>query len=173
MIYGNGLKNKYLNKKRIIIYQRPLIERILTIGQYLLILIPIVCLILGYEHVIETIIILLVLIVYCIYINYIAFNTYICLDLVNNKLIIKEYPGIKKQEYNLDYIMNITISDAKYYNKYFTIDINFKTFTKKIKSWSWSSRSSKMTLFGGYKIQTKRLKKFCEECNRYLASRQK
>lgn len=163
-------KNGYLNK--IIIYQLPLIDRILTIGQCLLILIPVIGLILGFERVIETIIILLVLIVYCIDINYAAFNTYICLDLVNNKLIIKEYPGIKKQEYNLDYIMNITISDGKYYKKYFTIDINFKTFTKKIKSWS-ESRSSKMALFGGYKIQTKRLKKFCEECNRYLASRQK
>ena len=64
-------KNGYLNK--IIIYQLPLIDRILTIGQCLLILIPVIGLILGFERVIETIIILLVLIVYCIDINYAAF----------------------------------------------------------------------------------------------------
>ena len=59
--------------------------------------IPIICLISGFEKVFEMIILLLVMIVYCIFMFFDVFKTYICLDIKNNKLIIRETPGFKKK----------------------------------------------------------------------------
>lgn len=167
---GNGLKNKFLNKK-IIIYQMTMMDRILGICSGILFTtIPIICLILGFEKVIEMIIMLLVMIVYCFFMFFNIFKTYICLDIKNNKLMIRETPGFKKEELFLENITSIKVSDGSYAKEFFTIDIIMLGYTKKIRSWSVPPKS-RISMFGGYKRQAKRLKKFCEKCNEYLNKR--
>ena len=74
MMDGIGLKNKFLNKK-IIIYQMTMIDRILGVWSgILLTIIPIICLILGFEQVIGMIILLLVMIVYCVFMFFNVFK---------------------------------------------------------------------------------------------------
>lgn len=166
MKYGNRLKNKFLNKK-IIIYQLTMIERILgVLSGILFTILPISCLILGVRNVIEMIILLLLMIGYCVLVFFYVFKTYICLDIKSNKLIIREMPGFKKEEFFLEDIISIQVSDGVYYKEFFTIDINMLQYTKKISS--WSHPTSRISMFAGYKRQTKRLKKFCERCNEYL-----
>ena len=172
MMDGNGLKSKSLNKK-IVIYQMTLMDRILGVWSgILLTTIPIICLILGFEQVFEMIILLLVMIVYCVFMFLNVFKTYILLDTKNNKLIIRETPGLKKEELFLENIISIEISDGAYTKEFFTININMLGYTKKISSWSVPPKS-RISMFGGYKKQTKRLKKFCERCNEYLNKRNK
>lgn len=167
MTHGIGLKNKFLNNK-IIIFQMTLMDRILgVLSAVLLTIIPILCLILGFEQVIEMIILLLIMFVYCVFMFFNVFKTYICLDKKNKKFIIRETPGLKKIELDLENIISIEISDGDYNKELFTIDINMQGYTKKITSWSVPPQS-RISMFGGYKRQTKRLKKFCEECNEYL-----
>ena len=164
---GNGLKNKSLNKK-IIIYQMTMIDRILGVWSGILFtIIPISCLILGFEQAMEMIILLLIAIVYCVFMFFNVFKTYICLDIKSNKLIIRETPGLKKEEFFLENIISIEVSDGVYTKEFFTIDINMRGHTKKISSWSVPPKS-RISLFGGYKRQTRRLKNFCAECNKYL-----
>ncbi len=167
MTHGIGLKNKFLNNK-IIIFQMTLMDRILgVLSAVLLTIIPILCLILDFEQVIEMIILLLIMFVYCVFMFFNVFKTYICLDKKNKKFIIRETPGLKKIELDLENIISIEISDGDYNKELFTIDINMQGYTKKITSWSVPPQS-RISMFGGYKRQTKRLKKFCEECNEYL-----
>ena len=99
-----------------------------------------------------------------------VFKTYILLDTKNNKLIIRETPGLKKEELLLENIISIEISDGAYTKEFFTININMLGYTKKISSWSVPPKS-RISFFGGYKKQTKRLKKFCEECNKHLSNK--
>lgn len=172
MMNGNGEKNKFLNKK-IIIYQMTMIDRILGVWSCIfLTIIPIIHLIMEFEQVIEMIILLLVMIVCCVFMFFDVFKTYICLDIKSNKLIIRETPGFKKEELFLENIISIQVSDGTYTKESFTIDINMLGYTKKISSWSMSLES-RISMFGGYKRQTKRLKKFCEKCNEYLDKRNK
>lgn len=132
MMVGNGLKNKFLNKK-IIIYQMTMMDRILGICSGILFTtIPIFCLIFGFEKVIEMIIILLVMIVYCFFMFFNVFKTYIYLDIKSNKLIIRETPGFKKEEFFLKNIISIKVSDGIYTKEFFTIDINMLEYTKKL-----------------------------------------
>ena len=167
MTHGIGLKNKFLNNK-IIIFQMTLMDRILgVLSAVLFTIIPILCLILDFEQVIEMIILLLIIFVYCVFMFFNVFKTYICLDKKNKKFIIRETPGLKKIELDLENIISIEISDGDYNKELFTIDINMQGYTKKITSWSVPPQS-RISMFGGYKRQTKRLKKFCEECNEYL-----
>lgn len=167
MTHGIGLKNKFLNNK-IIIFQMTLMDRILgVLSAVLLTIIPILCLILDFEQVIEMIILLLIMFVYCVFMFFNVFKTYICLDKKNKKFIIRETPGLKKIELDLENIISIEISDGDYNKELFTININMQGYTKKITSWSVPPQS-RISMFGGYKRQTKRLKKFCEECNEYL-----
>lgn len=167
MVYGKFLKNKSLNKK-IIIYQMTIMDRILAVLSCILfIFLPIFGLISGFEQVIEMIIFLLAMIAYSVYIFFCVFKTYICFDIKKNKLIIRESPGFKKEELVLEYILSIGVSDVTYLKKEFTIDINMPGYTKRINSWSGPSPFN-ISLFGSYKSQTKRLKKFCEKCNEYL-----
>ena len=78
---GNCLKNKFSNKK-IIIYQMTMIDRILGVWSGILFtIIPIICLILGFEQVMRMIILLLVIIGYCVFMFFNVFKTYICLDI--------------------------------------------------------------------------------------------
>ncbi len=165
---GNGLKNKSMNKTKVIIYQMPLLERIMGIfSAIFLTLIPIACLILGFERKLEMIILLLVMIAYCAYMYFLVFKTYMCLDIKNKKLIIREFPGIKKRELSLENIKGIQISDDPQYKQSFTIDINYMGYTEKIISWS-AHPTCRLALFGVYRRQTKRLKKFAKKCNAYL-----
>lgn len=145
-----------------------LMDRILgVLSAVLLTIIPILCLILDFEQVIEMIILLLIMFVYCVFMFFNVFKTYICLDKKNKKFIIRETPGLKKIELDLENIISIEISDGDYNKELFTININMQGYTKKITSWSVPPQS-RISMFGGYKRQTKRLKKFCEECNEYL-----
>ena len=165
---GN-LKNGYSNK--LIIYQMTLLDRILGIGSAVLLTgIPIICLILDFEYKLGMIILLLVMIVYCVFMYFNIFKTYIYLDAINSKLIIREVPGLKKEELFLDNIISITVSDGIHTKECFTIDINMHGYTRKIYSWSIPP-SARIAMFGGYKRQTRRLKKFCETCNEYLKHR--
>lgn len=167
MMVGNGLKNKYLNNK-IIIYQMTLMDRVLGVWSGILLTsIPIICLISGFEKVFTMIILLLVMIVYCIFMFFNIFKTYICLDIKNNKLIIRETPGFKKEEFALENINSIEVSDGVYTKEFFTIDINMTGYTRKISSWSVPPKS-RISMFGGYKRQIKRLKKFIFKCEKYL-----
>lgn len=167
MMVGNGFKNKYLNNK-IIIYQMTLMDRVLGVWSGILLTsIPIICLISGFEKVFAMIILLLVMIVYCIFMFFNIFKTYICLDIKNNKLIIRETPGFKKEEFVLENINSIEVSDGVYTKEFFTIDINMTGYTRKISSWSVPPKS-RISMFGGYKRQTKRLKKFIFKCEKYL-----
>lgn len=167
MMVGNGLKNKYLNNK-IIIYQMTLMDRVLGVWSGILLTsIPIICLISGFENVFAMIILLLVMIVYCIFMFFNIFKTYICLDIKNNKLIIRETPGFKKEEFVLENINSIEVSDGVYTKEFFTIDINMTGYTRKISSWSVPPKS-RISMFGGYKRQNKRLKKFIFKCEKYL-----
>ncbi|MBR2447855.1 MAG: hypothetical protein IKC33_00125 [Clostridia bacterium] len=165
---GNGLKNKYLNKK-IIIHQMTLLDRVLGLGSAIfLTALPIIVLILGFEPVYKMIVLLLAMIVYCLFMFFNVFKTYILLDKKNNKLIIRETLGFKKEELFLENIVRIEVADGVYTKKFFTIDIILRgASTKKIGSWS-DPLTSRVSIFGTYKRQTKRLKKFCEECNQYL-----
>lgn len=167
MTDGIGLKNKSLNN-RIIIFQMTLMDRILGVWSgIVLTAIPIMCLVLDFEQVIGMISLLLVMIIYCVFMFFNVFKTYICLDRKNKKLIIRETPGFKKDELYLENIISIEVSDGIYTKEFFTIDINMPGYTKKISSWSVPPKS-RISMFGSYNRQTKRLKKFCEECNEYL-----
>lgn len=167
---GQNLKKHYLNKK-ITIYQMTLLDRILGIcSSVLLTVIPIVCLIIKVKKIAGMIVLLIIMIAYCIFMFFNIFKTYIRLDIKNNKLIIRETPGLKKEELFLDNILSIDVSDGIYTKEFFTIDINMPGYTKKINSWSVPPKS-RISMFGGYKKQTKRLKKFCEECNKYLKNK--
>lgn len=169
---GIGLKSKSSNNK-IIIFQMTLMDRILGIWSAILFtIIPIICLVLGFERVIEMIILLLVMIVYWVFMFFNVFKTYICLDKKNKKFIIRESPGLKKEELYLENIISIEVSDGIDFKEFFTIDINMPGCTKQISSWSVPP-DSRISMFGGYKRQRKRLEKFCEKCNQYLNSRQK
>lgn len=162
-------RKEFSNK--IIIYQMTLLDRILGIWSVILLIgLPVVCLILGFEYKLEMILFLLVMIVYSIFMYFNIFKTYICLDIKNNKLIIRENPGLKKEELFLDSIHDIKISDGIYNKEFFTIDINMQGYTRKIDSWS-TPPSSRIAMFAGHKRQTKRLKKFVLKCNTYLKSR--
>lgn len=169
-MYGNGLKNESSNKDKIIIYQMPLLERLIGIfSAMVLTSIPVVCLILGYESKLEIIILLLCMILYCIFIYFNAFKTYICLDIKNQKLIIREDPGIHSIKIDMDDVIDLHVVDGVEYKYLFTIDINYISgHTKKIKSWSHHP-SCRLAMFNVYGRQTKRLKKFCYECNCILS----
>ncbi|MBQ7761532.1 MAG: hypothetical protein IJ400_05705 [Clostridia bacterium] len=164
---GKNLKRQNLNKK-IIIYQMPILERILGIFSALfLTAIPIVGLILGFERKGAMIILLLLMISYCVFMYFTIFKTYICLDVESNKLIVRESFGFKKEELSLDSLISITVSDGMQVKKLFTIDINFRNSTKKIISWS-AHPTCRLAMFRVYERQTKRLKSFSDKCNEYL-----
>lgn len=167
---GQNLKKHCLNRK-VIIYQMPLFERIMGIFSAIgLTLIPIVCLFIGVEKIFEMVILLLVMLMYSVFMFFCAFKTYICLDVDNKKIIIREFPGIKKQELPLDNLKEIKISDDTQYKNLFTLDINYVGYSKKINSWS-THPSCRLAMFNVYGRQTKRLKKFILKCEKYLKNR--
>ena len=155
-------------EKKIRIYQMPVLERILGIfSAIVLTAIPISGLILGFERIGGMIILLSAAIVYDLFIVWISFKTYICLDVKENKLIIREDFGTKKDEMFLDSITGIEVSDGATVKRLFTIDIHYGRETKKIISWS-AHPSCSLAMFSVYKRQTKRLKRYIEKVNAYL-----
>lgn len=149
----------------------PLFERILAVfSAIVLSAIPIIGLLLGFERRGGMIILLLAMFAYDVYIFFISFKTYICLDIEKNKLIIREDFGIKKEELFLDGIIDIKVSDGITIKTLFTIDINYGIYTKKIISWS-AHPTCRLAMFGVYKRQTNRLKKFTNMCNNYLRNK--
>ncbi len=164
---GQNLKKHCLNKK-IIIYQMPMLERIMAlISAIVLISIPVICLFIGVEKIFAIVILLLVMLLYSIFMFFCAFKTYICLNTNNKKIIIREFPGIRKQELSFDKLKELKISDGKQYKNLFTIDINYIGYSKKINSWS-THPSCRLAIFNVYGRQTKRLKKFILKCEKYL-----
>lgn len=167
MRFGKKLKSKSLNNGKLVIYQMPLFDRIVGIWSVIMFTgLAVFGLITGYERK-NSIIILLVMIAYGIAMFFNVFKTYICLDIQNNKLIIREDPGFKKEEISLGLIKDIEISNDVRRKEFFTIDIKYHTgFTKRIASWTPTGYN--ISMFAGYKRQTKRLKKFILKCKPYL-----
>ena len=109
-----------------------LIERILGIvSAVFLTLLPIVGLIVPlYEDIKEFFMLLgllLAMIMYCIFMYFIVFKTYICIDIKNNKIVIRKFPGYKKEELSLYELVDIKVSDGlpAEFKDFFTIDIIF------------------------------------------------
>jgi len=166
---GQNLKKHCLNKK-IIIYQMPLFERIIGLfSAIVLTSIPVICLFIGVEKTFTMVILLLVMLMYSFFVFFCAFKIYICLDWNNKKIIIREFPGIKKQELPLDNLKEIKISEGIQYKNFFTIDINCVGYSKKINSWS-THPSCRLAIFNVYGRQTKRLKKFILKCQTFLTT---
>jgi hypothetical protein len=166
-------KPKSLNKNRIIIYQMTLLDKFLcaltALGSLGL---PISALIINaVDFTLEVMVFLLAAIGINILMYFSIFKEYICLDIKNNKLIIRESPGFWKEELLISDVLSIKISDGTNTRDFFTIDIETLTCTKKI--YSWSTPPSSRTSIVGRRIQRQRLEKFCEECNAYLESRDK
>ena len=165
MMDGNGLKNKSLNNTLLIIHKMPLLERIMgMISPIILIIIPIVCLFLNYEHKFNMIILLIVLLLLGFVMYLSTFKTYICFDIENKKIIISE--GLKKEELSTFGLMNITVETDQKDTKLFSLNYNFIGYSKK--DYGWSTGPSSRVFFGSIKTQRRRLEKFCEECNKYL-----
>ena len=165
MMDGNGLKNKSLNNTRLIIHKMPLLDRIIGLfSPVILTIIPILCLVLNYEHKINMIILLIALLFFSFVMYLSAFKTYICFDLDSNKITISK--GLKKEEFSIYGLMRITVETDTRYPNLFSLNYNFVGYTKK--DYSWSTGPSSRVLFGSIKTQRKRLEKFCEECNKYL-----
>ena len=154
---------KKLNK--IIIYQLPLFEKIVYLTSALgLTSISIFCLFIDIRIVLK-IFLLLAMFSYNVGIFYLVFKTYICLDLLNKKIIIRECPGFRKEEISLIGIINFSVLyDEK--AKHYYLNIRYSYFEKKIDSW-FIMREAMLVLFPNIR-QSKRLKKFADECNEYL-----
>ena len=161
----NGCSN------RIIVYQMPLFERILgMLSAIALVVIPLAYLFIPlYENAKEFtlgIVILVTMIAYCVFMYLCIFKTYICFDLGSNKLVIKEFLQTKK-EISLTDIAHLTVSYDPKSKDVFSLDINCIGYTLKIFSWS-THPSCRLAMFRVYERQTKRLKRFVDECNQYL-----
>ncbi len=168
---GNGSRNNFLNKK-LIIYQLPLFERTaFLLSAIFLTAIPVICLCLpnAYEdqtHIIF-IVLLLAMIVYDIYIFFGVFKLYVCLDFKCNKLIVRERIGFKKWEVPLVNVKSLCVTEGQ--NGYFTFDVKVNSTNIKLKGFCETTFGRGGVPFNGYKRQTNRLKKFCDEVNLYLS----
>lgn len=87
-----------MNKRRIKIYQLPLISRItLLLSATMLTLFPLIALFCDFSGKWKIVILLVAMIIFTIYAYMVVFKLYICLGLAKNKLIISEFPGTKKE----------------------------------------------------------------------------
>ena len=163
---GNGLKNKSLNNTCLIIHKMPLLDRIIGLfSSIILTIIPIVCLVLNYEHKINMIILLIALLFFSFVMYLSAFKTYVYFDVDNNKITINK--GLKKEELSTFGLLSITVDTDTKYPNLFSLNYNFLGYSKK--DYSWSTGPSSRILFGSVRTQRRRLEKFCEECNKYLS----
>lgn len=93
-----SINEKSMAKTKIIIYQATLLDRIIYIlsgiglfGFFIMFLTT------KTGNYLIWITLLVINFIYCIYSYLILFKTFICLDIKNNKLIIRESPGIRKK----------------------------------------------------------------------------
>lgn len=150
-----------------IIHKLPLSGRIMSIfSAIMLTALPIVMLILGFEPKINAVIILFAMLLYCFLTFLNVFKRYICLDIDNQKIIIRE--GTKKEELSMINLTELQVVDDQKYNL-FSLNIIFGGYIKK--DFSWSTGPDSGVLFGTLRGQRKRLEKFCEECNQYLKNK--
>ena len=167
MMDENSKKKKSSNKTQIIIHKMPLFERIFGIfSSVFLTSIPIACLCMGFENKLGMIVLLFSMLLFCLLMYLNVFKTYICFDVVDNKIIIRD--GFKKEEFSTKKLINISVVNDCMYPKLFSLDFNFVDQMKK--DYSWSSGPSSRVLFSSKQSQRKRLEKFCEECNQYLSN---
>lgn len=162
-------QSKTESSNRIIIYQMPLFERVMMSFSAIVFILLGIGWILVDDKAAATVILLCIM-AYCVLAFLDIFMVYICLDIKNSKLIIREAPGIKKQELLLSSIVEIKISDGVPYKEFFTIDVICKGYTVKVVSWS-AYPTCRLAMFGIYKRQTKRLCAFAKKCNEYLTFR--
>ena len=103
----------------------------------------------------------------CVFMFFSVFKTYLCLDLKSGFFIIREFPGIKKQELELRNIRTIRLIDNPKMSNRFEISIDYAGFIVTIRSWS-EHPSCRLAMFNMYNRQTKRLKSFIDRCNQYI-----
>lgn len=150
----------------------PLFERIMGIfSAIVLTSIPLVCLLIGVEKILESIVLLLVMIMYSIFMFLCVFKTYICFDTENKKVVVREFPGTNRQKLSLERVIDIRISEGTQYKELFTIDVDYDGKTKQIISWS-AHPTCRLAMFNVYHRQMKRLNKFVLKCNEYLRDRE-
>mgnify|MGYP003297345870 CR=1 FL=1 len=95
------------------------------------------------------------------------YKTYILLDLRKGKLIVREFPGFSKKEFDIQDIQRIAISDGFRGDKgAFTIDVVGSTYTYQMHSWTLGRAGQ--TLTETLSMKRQRLEKFAEECNNIL-----
>lgn len=121
-----------MNKSmRVVIYKMPLIERAMGgVSAVGLTIIPIACLCLGYDKKFEMIALLIAMLLYSFLMYLNIFKTYICLDLDNEKLIIRN--GFKKDESTTTNLIDLQVEEDREYSGLFSLNINFVGYTKKI-----------------------------------------
>ena len=96
-----------------------------------------------------------------------VYNTYILLDLSRGKLIVREFPGLSKKEFDIQDIKQIVISDGHQGAKeVFTIDIIGPIYTYQIHSWTWGRAGR--TITETISIKRQRLELFASECNELI-----
>ena len=174
MIYGNKilgevgcmekLKNRFLNN--ITLYQLPVFSKIGFIssatGLTLLVMFSLIVL----DEKTLAILLLIAFVLFDILMFFLVFKTYLRMDFNSKTFVIREFPGFKEINVDIEDIITIKVSkDYKY--KTFTIDILCKTKTIIIKSWSTGFTGFHL-MFNNNKRQINRLIKFCKECNEYL-----
>ncbi len=167
MMDGNNLKKKSSNKTQIIIHKMPLLDRIFGMfSPIILMSIPIACLCMGIENKLSMIVVLFALFLFGFLMYLSAFKTYICFDVIGNKITIRD--GFKKEEFSTVNLNDINVVNDFRYPELFSLDFNYVGYTKK--DYSWTSGPGSRVFFGSKKSQRIRLQKFCEECNQYLSN---
>lgn len=158
------LKNR--NLSNLTLYQLPFFSKIAFmcsgLGLTLLFLLGLIKL----EEKMLCFLLLIVFILYDIMMFFLVFKTYIRMDFKLKTFVIREYPGFKEVNINLEDIRSIKIT-KNYQYKTFTIDILCKNNLIQIKSWSTGFDGFHLMFNNNYR-QLNRLEKFCRKCNQYL-----
>ncbi len=163
---GKNLRKFYSNENRLIIYQSPLADRLMGMQSIIMfIFISFIGFIKSTEG--KTILFFgfLLTLILGFVMFFVLFKSYICCDFKKNKLIIRHYPGFKKEEINLECVKGIYIIDLDNdKNKdLFSIDIVCSNHVKKILSWSIGPGT--LPFFGSKISQKKRLIEFANLFN--------
>ena len=171
MLDGNGLKGKFSNKNKLTIYKLSLFGRIMTVyAVSFLTLFPLVLLLMGYEKVFEIIIVLVVMLSFSVWIYFFELKKYVCVDIVNKKIVICDFPN-KKECFSVDFVysnVELKVSDGTTSRgkECFTLDIVVNGFPqRKIDLWS---RFERYLTTDVLKRRRKRVERFVKKCNVYL-----
>ena len=161
----NGFSSK------IIIYQMPMFERILALfSAIFLSVIPCLYLFIplfgNTKELFLGITGLIAVLAYDIYTYFCVFKTYICFDVCGKELVIREFLQTEEVVRLEDVTCLAVTLDPKYHN-IFSLDINHRSYTQKITSWS-THPSCRLALFRVNERQVKRLRDFAYKCNQHL-----